>query len=207
MAAEAVGFELGRPLLVVNVAEVVSKWVGETGKNIKAVFADAKKRDAVLVFDEAEAIFGRRSEDTSSSTTRHDTMNVGLLLQSIEQFPGVCIVITNQKHVIDEAFFRRFRLVLDFDKPGIMAREEMWKLLVPKDTPLSSDVSFSDLAARFELCGGDVKNAFLCAATQAALRSNAAERIVTMDDLIKACQAEQKKLGSFTAGSGQDMYS
>lgn len=207
MAAEAIGFELGRPLLVVNVAELVSKWVGDTAKNIKAVFVDAKKRDAILVFDEGEALFSRRCGDTSSSTARHDTMNVALLLQSIEQFPGVCIVITNQKHIIDEAFFRRFRLVLDFGKPDIAAREKMWKMLVPKDTPLSSDVSFSDLAARFELCGGDMKNAFLCAATQAALRPTAANRILTTDDLVRACQAEQRKLERCTAGSALDMYS
>ena len=206
MAAEAIGFELGRPLLVVNVAELVSKWVGEMGKNIKAVFVDAKKRDAILVFDEAEAIFGHRSDNSSSSTARHDIMNVGLLLQSIEHFPGICIVITNQKHVIDEAFFRRFRLVLDFDKPDRLAREKMWKLLVPADTPLSSDVSFCDLAHRFELCGGDMKNAFLCAATQAALRTDATKRIVTMGDLERACHAEQNKMGKYY-GTGQDIYS
>lgn len=194
MAAEAVGFDLGRPLLVVNVAELVSKWVGETGKNIQAVFADAKKKDAVLVFDEAEGLFATRSE-ASSSSGRHDTMNVGLLLQYIENHPGVCIVITNMKKAIDDAFFRRFRFVLDFEMPNASEREELWKLLIPSDCPLASDVSLRDLAARYSMCGGDIKNSLLRAATCAALRSNDTDRKVTMSDLEAACEAEQLKSG------------
>lgn len=195
MAAEAIGFDLGRPLLVVNVSELVSKWVGETGKNIEAVFTDAKKKDAVLVFDEAEGLFGSRSAEAASSTGRHDTMNVGLLLQYIENCSGVCIVITNMKSAIDEAFFRRFRFVLDFEEPDATAREEIWKSMVPKDCPCASNVSFRELASRYVLCGGDIKNALLCAATSAALRPDEKDRKVTMDDLKSACEAEVKKVG------------
>jgi SpoVK/Ycf46/Vps4 family AAA+-type ATPase len=92
----------------VNVAELVSKWIGETGKNIQAIFADAKKKDVVLVFDEAEGLFG--STRTSVGAGHHDTMNVGLLLQYIENHPGVVIVITNMKNAIDDAFCDAFAL-------------------------------------------------------------------------------------------------
>ena len=93
-------------------AELVSKWVGETGKNINKIFANAKSKDAILVFDEAEGLFGSR-QSSGGSTSRHDNLNVGLLLQYIENFSGICVVITNMKESIDEAFFRRFRFVLE----------------------------------------------------------------------------------------------
>jgi SpoVK/Ycf46/Vps4 family AAA+-type ATPase len=148
----------------------------------------------VLVFDEAEGLFGARAQG-SSSAGRHDTMNVGLLLQYIEHHPGVCIVITNMKEAIDDAFFRRFRFVLDFEMPDASQREALWKLLIPKECPLASDVSLCDLASRYEMCGGDIKNALLRAATAAALRSEEMERKVTMNDLTSACDAETLKTG------------
>jgi SpoVK/Ycf46/Vps4 family AAA+-type ATPase len=182
MAAEAIGYEIGSPLLVVNVAELVSKWVGETGKNIEGIFADASKKDAVLVFDEAEGLLGSRRDD-GASTSRHDNMNVGLLLHYIENFNGICIVITNLKDAIDEAFFRRFRFVLDFEEPDAAAREQIWKRMVPENCPLDPKVSFRDLANRFNLCGGNIKQALLRAATKAALRTDGKKRVVTMKDL------------------------
>jgi SpoVK/Ycf46/Vps4 family AAA+-type ATPase len=107
LSAQAVAFELGKPLKVVNCSNLLSKWVGESSKNIEAVFTDATNNDAVLVFDEAEALFGTRAG--SGDASRHDTMNVGLLLHHMETFNGVVMVITNMKQAIDEAFFRRFR--------------------------------------------------------------------------------------------------
>jgi len=197
MAAEAIGFDLGRPLLVVNVAELVSKWVGETGKNITKIFDQAKSKDAVLVFDEAEGLFGSRKSG-GASTSRHDNLNVGLLLQYIENFSGVCVVITNMKESIDEAFFRRFRFVLEFKMPTAVEREAIWKITLPEQCPISKDVNFKELAQRYEMSGGGVKNALLRAATAAALR-DAGNNKLTQADLKKACDAEEEKLGGKNA--------
>jgi len=191
MAAEAVGFDLGKPLLVVNVAELISKWVGESGKNIETVFKDAKAKDAVLVFDEAESLFGSRGSGQSSSS-RHGTMNVGLLLQYIENFSGVCIVITNMKDAIDEAFFRRFRFVVNFEMPDAELREKIWQSLVPKECPVDKGVSFHALAQRYDtMTGGDIKTAVLRAATRAALRPES--QTLTLKDFELACDAEQEE--------------
>ena len=195
MAAEAIGFDLGRPLLVVNVAELVSKWVGETGSNIKKIFASAKSKDAVLVFDEAESLFGSRQSSSGGSTSRHDNLNVGLLLQYIENFTGVCVVITNMKDSIDEAFFRRFRFVLEFKLPDAEAREKIWKSTCPDQCPISKDVDFGELARRYAMSGGGVKNSLLRAATTAALRDGGKHEL-TMADLKEACKGEEEKMGN-----------
>mmetsp|Transcript_16708 Transcript_16708/g.19244 ORF Transcript_16708/g.19244 Transcript_16708/m.19244 type:complete len:1183 (+) Transcript_16708:634-4182(+) len=195
MAAEAIGFDLGRPLLVVNVAELVSKWVGETGSNIKKIFANAKSKDAVLVFDEAESLFGSRQSSSGGSTSRHDNLNVGLLLQYIENFTGICVVITNMKDSIDEAFFRRFRFVLEFKLPDAVAREKIWKSTCPDQCPISKDVDFGELARRYAMSGGGVKNSLLRAATTAALRDGGKHEL-TMADLKEACEGEEGKMGN-----------
>lgn len=193
MAAEAIGFDTGSPLMVVNTAELVNKYVGETGKNIVSIFRDAKRKGAILVFDEGEGLFGSRSTGSPSSSGRHDNINVGLLLQYIESFGGVCIVITNHQEAIDEAFFRRFHFVVKFELPGPRLREQIWKSMIPKECPLSADVSLSTLANRYELCGGDIKSALLRAASRAALRFEEKCRIVSMKDLEESCQEETSK--------------
>lgn len=204
MAAEAIGFDLGSPLIVVNSAELVNKYVGETGKNIEAIFTEAQSKDAVLVFDEGEGLFGTRQEG-SDSVSRHDTINVGLLLQHMENFTGVCIVVTNQKAAIDEAFFRRFHYVLNFEPPSMRQREELWKSIVPDDCPLGGDVSFSSLANKYELCGGGIKSAVLRGATRAALRLDESDCLITMKDLEDACEEEVSK-GSNSASAYRALY-
>merc|ERR1712054_510037 len=103
-AAEAVAFSLGKNLKLVNAAEVLSKWIGESGKNIDSLFEEARGEDAVLVFDEAEGLFGSRSGDNGGSS-KHDTLNIGLLLYHLENFQGIVVLCTNCKNQIDEAFF------------------------------------------------------------------------------------------------------
>ena len=132
--------------------------------------------------------------------SRHDTINVGLLLQHMENFTGVCIVVTNQKAAIDEAFFRRFHYVLNFEPPNTRQREELWKSIVPGDCPLGDDVSFPSLASRYELCGGGIKSAVLRGATRAALRLDESDCLITMKDLENACEEEiSKASGSASA--------
>jgi SpoVK/Ycf46/Vps4 family AAA+-type ATPase len=206
MAAEAIGYDLGRPLKVVNCAMLLSKWVGESAKNIQGVFDEAKAVDAVLVFDEAESLFGSRSTDGSSGAGRHDTANVGILLHHIETFPGVVIVITNLKDRIDGAFFRRFKFVIDFPKPSATERLRMWDQLIPPETPVDKSVDRSVLANRFDFCGGNIKSAVFRAASRAALRGTKEERILSLADLVQSCEEEASKTADATS-STLSMYS
>lgn len=205
MAAESVAFDLGRPVMAVNMAELVDKYVGETGKNIDAIFKAAKQKDAVLIFDEAEGLFGTRVQ-AQDAVSRHDTINVGLLLQSIENSRCTCIVITNQKAAIDNAFLRRFQYVVDFKQPTSHEREKLWEAIIPEECPLADDVSLERLAHCFELSGGDIKSAVIRAATRAALRPKVYERVVSMKDLEDSCREEQAKK-SISSAAVEELYS
>jgi SpoVK/Ycf46/Vps4 family AAA+-type ATPase len=201
MAAEAIGYDLGRPIKVVNCAQLVSKWVGESAKNIQAVFDEAKAVDAILVFDEAEGLFGSRSGSEGSSG-RHDDMNVGILLHHIETFSGVVVVITNLKDRIDNAFFRRFKFVLEFPLPSAEERLRLWRLLIPKEAPLSANVDLNYLANQYDgFTGGNIKTAVFRAASRAALRAKLDQRVITMEDLKKAAEEESGKDLSKKAGA------
>lgn len=195
LSAQAIAFELGKPLKVVNCSNLLSKWVGESSKNIEAVFADATNNDAVLVFDEAEALFGTRAG--SGDASRHDTMNVGLLLHHMEAFNGVVIVITNMKQAIDEAFFRRFRYALDYTMPSVALRKKLWRALVPAECPVHSDVDYDILANNYEFCGGFIKNIIFKVASRVALRSD--NRVLTMNDFLLGCEEERAKKGDASA--------
>ena len=120
MAAEAIGFDVGRPLMVVNCAQLMDKYVGESAKNIEKVFAEAKGQDAVLVFDEAEGLFAQRTNE-GGSTSRHDSMNVGILLHHMEEFSGIVVAITNRYEQVDTAFHRRFKCARRHMRPTTVA--------------------------------------------------------------------------------------
>ena len=168
LAAEALGYDLGCPLKVVNSSALISKWVGESAKNIEAVFDDAAAAGALLVFDEAEALFGSRaSSDGGGSGGRHDSANVGVLLHRVATYPGVVVAITNLRGNIDAAFDRRFTHIIEFPRPDAALREQLWRKLLPASCPRSSDVSGAILAQRYELTGGQIRAAVLRAATRA----------------------------------------
>mmetsp|Transcript_106703 Transcript_106703/g.309507 ORF Transcript_106703/g.309507 Transcript_106703/m.309507 type:complete len:242 (+) Transcript_106703:270-995(+) len=150
LAAEALGYDLGSPLKVVNSSSLISKWVGESAKNIEAVFDDAAAAGAVLVFDEAEALFGTRGEG-GGGAGRHDTANVGVLLQRIATFPGVVVAITNLRDAIDPAFDRRFSHIIEFPKPDRSLRLRLWRKLLPKECPRDDDLDEAALASRLVL--------------------------------------------------------
>jgi len=195
LAAQAVGFEVGRPLKVVNSANVVDKYVGETGKNIEKIFVEARAMEAILVFDEAEGLFGRRSADASSSVDKHSNLDGGLLLYWLEHYPGLCILTTNTKEAIDSAFFRRFRFMIEFPAPDRSARARLWQACIPKQAPRAPDVDFNALASEFEkFSGGDIQNVVIRAASTAALRSPEDKRQICMADLRKAAREEGSKL-------------
>jgi SpoVK/Ycf46/Vps4 family AAA+-type ATPase len=180
ICAEAIAHALGKKLLVVRYAEMESMWAGETPKNVAAVFRMAGEQDAVLFFDEADAIAGRRSVGLSQPYQRESNTVVNVLLRELEAFNGVVIFATNLAANFDPAFERRVRTHVLFEMPGVAEREQIWRVQVhPTKTPLADDVDFGALAEQFDASGGDIKNAVLKAAAAAAAEPgpDAAKRI------------------------------
>lgn len=169
ICAEAIAQLLGRQLLVVRYAELESMWMGETSKNVAAIFRTAREEQAVLLFDEADAIAGRRSTSIDSGSQRESNSVVNVLLQELERYTGVVIFATNLAANFDPAFERRIRTHVLFQLPGETERVRIWQVqLHPSRTPLASDVDFNTLARRYEVSGGDIQNAVLKAALAAA---------------------------------------
>jgi SpoVK/Ycf46/Vps4 family AAA+-type ATPase len=169
ICAEAVAQAVGMKLLVVDYAEAESMWVGETPKNIAATFRTAMDQNAVLLFDEADAIATRRSGSRMTPYDREMNLTVNVLLRELEAFNGIVIFATNVAASFDPAFERRIRTHVLFEMPGIEERAQIWPLQIhPKKTPLGADVDFRQLAERYALSGGDIKNAVIKAAAAAA---------------------------------------
>ncbi len=169
ICAEAIAHALGRPLLVVRYAELESMWMGETSKNVAAIFRTARDEDAVLFFDEADAIAARRSTSVDSGAQRESNSVVNVLLQELDRYTGVVIFATNLAANFDPAFERRIRTHILFELPGEPERVRIWKVqLHPSRTPLGPDVDFNLLAQQYEVSGGDIQNAVLKAALAAA---------------------------------------
>lgn len=214
ICAEAVAHELGRKLLVVRYAELESQWAGATGKNVAAVFRSAAEQDAVLFFDEADAIAGRRSTMLNQSYEREANLVVNVLLHELDEFPGVVVFATNLAANFDPAFERRIRTHILFEMPGPEERERIWRVqLHERKTPLADDVDFRALAERYPASGGDIKNAVLKAAQIAASESlpDAAKRIAQrhfeegMGDVLAARQIMGQSL--FGEGGAADPMS
>ena len=165
VCAEALAYTLRKKLLVVRYAELESRWVGQTAKHVTSVFRSAARQDAVLFFDEADAIAGRRFTSVSAAYEREANAIVNVLLHELETFPGVVIFATNLAANIDPAFERRIRTHILFDMPNVEERERIWRVqLHARKTPLAEDVDFAALAAAYPRSGGDIKNAVLKAA-------------------------------------------
>jgi SpoVK/Ycf46/Vps4 family AAA+-type ATPase len=168
ICAEAIAHALGRPLLVVRYAEVESMWYGETPKNVSAVFRIAREQGAVLLFDEADSIASRRASSADQAQQRESNLVVNVLLQELESYPGVVVFATNLAANFDPAFERRIRAHVLFEMPGIAERAAIWRVQMHPRTPLADDVDFQQLAERYEVSGGDIRNAVLKAALAAA---------------------------------------
>ena len=165
ICAEALAYALDKKLLVVRYAELESRWVGQTSKHVAAVFRSAARQDAVLFFDEADAIAGRRFTSMNAAYEREANAIVNVLLHELETFPGVVIFATNLAANIDPAFERRIRTHILFDMPNVEERERIWRVqLHARKTPLAEDVDFPALAEAYPRSGGDIKNAVLKAA-------------------------------------------
>jgi SpoVK/Ycf46/Vps4 family AAA+-type ATPase len=169
ICAEAIAHALGKNLLVVSYAEMVSMWVGQTSKNLAAIFQTAVDDDAVLFFDEADAVASRRFTSLSDGYTREANAVINVLFRELERFNGVVVFATNLASNFDPAFERRIRTHIFFEMPGVEERERIWRVqLHAHKTPLADDVDFAALAEKFPVSGGDIKNAVLKAAAAAA---------------------------------------
>jgi SpoVK/Ycf46/Vps4 family AAA+-type ATPase len=180
ICAEALAYTLSRKLLVVRYSELESRWVGQTAKHVASVFQAAERQDAVLFFDEADAIAGRRFASMQGAVEREANAVVNVLLHELETFPGVVIFATNLAANMDPAFERRIRTHIMFEMPDVDARDRIWRVqLHPRKTPLADDVDFRALAEAYPRSGGDIKNAVLKAAQIATTEPgpDAAKRI------------------------------
>jgi SpoVK/Ycf46/Vps4 family AAA+-type ATPase len=180
ICAEALAHALGRQLMVVRYSGLESRWAGQTAKHLETVFRAAEEEGAVLFFDEADAIAGRRFATAAAGYEREANSVVNVLLQELERFDGVLIFATNLAVGIDPAFERRIRTHILFQLPEVEEREKIWRTqLHPRKTPLADDVDFRALAEAFPRSGGDIKNAVLKAAQLASMEPgpDAAKRI------------------------------
>ena len=188
MSAQVIARELNMELYKINLSQIVSKYIGETEKNLRALFSEAKNASCILFFDECDALFGKRSE-VKDSHDRNANVEVAYLLQQIEEFDGVCILATNLVGNIDAAFMRRITYVVHFPFPDPPAREAIYRGLIPAGAPVAEDVDWRFLGERFELSGGHIKNIVLSAAFMAAGEGAP----IGMRHLLRAAVTEMKK--------------
>jgi len=190
MASQIVARELDLDIFKIDLSTVVSKYIGETEQNLRRIFFAARASNAILFFDEADALFGKRSE-VRDAHDRYANIEVAYLLQQMEDYDGVVILATNLSKNIDDAFARRMHHTIEFPFPDEEHRERIWHIVFPDETPLGDDVDFGFLARHFELSGGNVRNVALAAAFRAA----DAGRPVAMEDLVVGTARELEKLG------------
>jgi SpoVK/Ycf46/Vps4 family AAA+-type ATPase len=188
MAAEVLASELRLDLFRIDLSAVVSKYIGETEKNLRRVFDVAEDGGAILLFDEADALFGKRSQ-VKDSHDRYANIEVGYLLQRMEAYRGLAILTTNQKEALDEAFLRRIRFVVQFPFPDAALRARIWQRVFPEQTPVA-ELDHSRLA-RLNVTGGNIRNIALYAAFLAA---DADAPSVGMGHLLRAARREYEKL-------------
>jgi len=190
MSAGVIAAELGLDLYKIDLSGVVSKYIGETEKNLGAIFRDASLSNAILFFDEADALFGKRSE-VRDAHDRYANIETAYLLQQIEEYAGPVVLSTNLKANLDEAFLRRMHFVVDFPMPEEPYRLRIWQSLVPDDAPLGDDVDFAFLSRQFRISGGNIRNIVLAAGFLAARDGD----VMTMRHFIQGTRREFQKLG------------
>jgi ATPase family associated with various cellular activities (AAA) len=190
MSAEVAAGDLGLDLYVIDLSTVIDKYIGETEKNLDRIFVEADRVNGVLLFDEADAIFGKRS-DVKDSHDRYANVEVAYLLQRMELFNGLAILTTNLRSNVDEAFTRRLDAVVDFPMPEEEDRRRLWEKNLRAELPKEPDIDLDFLARAFRLSGGNIRNIAVAGAYLAASES----RPVAMRDLIRATEREYRKLG------------
>jgi hypothetical protein len=193
MSAEIIAGELGLEIYRIDLSQVVSKYVGETEKNLSCVFDEAQGSNAILLFDEADALFGKRSE-VKDAHDRYANIEIGFLLQRMEEYSGVSIMSTNLRGNLDDAFIRRLHFIVEFPLPDEAHRLEIWRKHIPPMAP-SLDLDLEFLARKFRLSGGSIRNITVSAGFRAAAEKGP----LRMKHLILATQREFGKMGRFCA--------
>ena len=195
LAGEVLAGALGRDLLVVDLSRIVSKWVGETEKHLAATFESAERTGAALLFDEADALFGRRTE-VGDARDRYANLETAYLLSRIERFEGLVVLATNLRQNLDGAFARRLDYIVGFDPPDARQRAQLWRRLLPAGAPLDPAVSLDRLAALYAIPGGLIRSAAVSAGYLAA----ADGAVITTDHLVHAIRREYAKAGQHFPG-------
>lgn len=195
MVAGLIARELGLDLYRVDLARITSKWIGETEKNLAEVFDAAEDGQALILFDEADSLFAKRTE-VKSSVDRYANLEVNYLLQRLDSFEGVSILTTNLEGSIDQAFKRRMSLRLAFPFPDEEMRIRLWAAHIPPEVPTLGDFDFADLARRFPMSGGYIRNSALRAAFLAAQQGQP----LGQEHLLRAISLEYREMGKLAAG-------
>jgi hypothetical protein len=197
MAAEVLALRLDLPMYRIDLSQVVNKYIGETEKNLRRVFDAADVSDMILFFDEADSLFGRRTE-VKDAHDRYANLEISYLLERMERFKGLAILATNRKKDLDEAFMRRLRYVIDFPLPDAAEREKIWRQVVPAEAD-GAGIEFDFLAEQFQLTGGNIRsvvfNACLQAADGSSLAADGKKGKLTMKEIVTAVKREYDKLG------------
>jgi ATP-dependent 26S proteasome regulatory subunit len=190
MAAGIMAGELGLDLYKIDLSTIVSKYIGETEKNLARIFAEAESSNAILFFDEADALFGKRSE-VRDSHDRYANIEINYLLQKMEEHEGVAILATNFRKNMDDAFVRRMHFTVEFPFPNEADRRRIWQGIWPAETPQSAELDLDFMAHRFEIAGGNIRNIALSAAFLAASDGG----VVSMAHLLHSTKREYQKMG------------
>jgi SpoVK/Ycf46/Vps4 family AAA+-type ATPase len=190
MAAEVIAAELDLPMYRIDLSQVVNKYIGETEKNLRRLFDAADASDLILFFDEADALFGKRTE-VKDAHDRYANLEISYLLERMERFKGLGVLATNRKQDLDEAFLRRLRFVIDFPLPGEDERQRIWRQMIPPHVE-AKEIDFDFLARQFPLAGGHIRSIVFHACLQSA--DTAGRRQLTMLPILAAVKSEYEKL-------------
>ena len=190
LSAQAIAGELGLDLYRVDLSTIISKYIGETEKNLERIFTEAQNSNVILFFDEADSLFGRRSE-VSDSHDRYANIEVGYLLQRMETYDGIVLMATNLGANLDEAFARRIHFIIDFPFPDEETRLRLWKLLLPETIKKDENIDLAPFAYAFKIAGGGIRNAVVWAIYESAR----AKRPLSRDDLLHGVEREYQKMG------------
>ena len=201
MSAEIIAGELELDLFKIDLSSVVSKYVGETERNLSRIFGEAESSNSILFFDEADALFGKRSE-VKDAHDRYANIEINYLLQKLDDYEGIIILATNLKNNLDAAFTRRLNYTVEFPFPDEQYRHLIWRQVFPEEAPVAEDVDFAFLAERFRMAGGNIKNIALNSAFMAATK----EDEIRMEHIILAIKREYQKLGKLCTKSEYGPY-
>jgi SpoVK/Ycf46/Vps4 family AAA+-type ATPase len=201
MAAEVIANDLQLDLYKIDLSQVVSKYIGETEKNLDRIFTEATTGNAILFFDEADALFGKRSE-VKDAHDRYANIETGYLLQKMEEYEGIAILATNLRGNMDEAFVRRIHFIVEFPFPQEQERLAIWQKIWPEDVPRGELLDLELIARRFEIAGGNIRNIAIAAAFLAAGEGGG----VAMTHLMQATRREYKKIGKIVGDGDFDRH-